>query len=191
MELSGEETLALFVDDIDSYYEQLVALYWYPLKAFALRRLGSPQDAEDLVQESFIRAYVALESYTPERIRALHVRAWLYKITWNLCCNYVTRSKTALNVSLDATEESLQEYEDERVELPEIAFEQVEQRHELEELLTTLPPHYSAVVNLYYFAEMSYQEIAEVLNQPIGTVKVYVHRGIRLLRKSLTIQGMV
>jgi RNA polymerase sigma-70 factor, ECF subfamily len=51
--------------------------------------------------------------------------------------------------------------------------------------VATLPPRYREVVSLYYFDDLSHQEIAEMLNQPIGTVKGYVHRGIRLLRQRL------
>jgi RNA polymerase sigma-70 factor (ECF subfamily) len=188
MDPNGEDILALFADDVNGYYEQLVSLYWHSLTAFVARRLDCPQDAEDIVQEAFIRAYIALENYTPERRRSLKVRPWLYKITWNLCCTHFGRAKLSLSTSLDNTMDGdLFEHESAQGEQPETAFEQLERRQELETLIATLPQHYGVVVNLYYFAELSYQEIADVLNQPIGTVKVHVHRGVRLLRKSLAL----
>lgn len=186
---SGDDNLALSATNVECYYEQLVALYWHPLRAFVTRRVGNPQDAEDVVQEAFLRAYVALERYSVQQRKTLKARSWLYKITWNVYCNFTGRSKQPPSVSLDTSEESLLlEREDDRFEQPEAAFQHVEDRQELVGLVATLPQHYRDVVSLYYFEELSHQEIADVLNQPIGTVKVYVHRGIRLLRKNLAVQ---
>ncbi len=183
------ENLALFAHDVDAYHEQLVALYWHALKAFVLRRVASLQDAEDLVQEAFLRAYLALERYSPEQIRSLKARSWLYKIAWNICCNHVTRSRGSALVSLDLMEGSdLLEREGDAGEQPEAAFERMEHRQELEKLIATLPPHYGVVVSLYYFEDLTYQEVADILNQPLGTVKVYVRRGIHMLRKTLSVQ---
>jgi RNA polymerase sigma-70 factor (ECF subfamily) len=72
---------------------------------------------------------------------------------------------------------------------PEAVFEQAEQRRELEALIDKLSPHYRDLVSLYYFEELSQKEIAEILSLPLGTVKVYIHRGIRQLRKLLDEQS--
>lgn len=189
MDASGEESLALPAAHVDQYYEQLVSLYWHQLRAFIARHVGNPQDAEDIVQEALLRAYVALERYSEQRRQTLKARAWLYKIAWNVYCNYTGRSKQPPSIPLDLTDESpLLEREDDRFEQPEMAFEHAEDRKELEVLVAMLPPHYRDVVSLYYFEDLNYQEIADILNQPVGTVKVYVHRGIRLLRKALAVQ---
>lgn len=189
MNPDNNDILASLATDLEAYYEQLVPMYWQQLKAFVLRRTGSPQDAEDIVQEALIRAYLALERYPLEQIRTLKVRQWLYKITWNVYCNYTGRSKAPPSVSLDALEEDfLLECEDDKNAQPELAFENVEQRQELEALIATLPAHYRDLVSLYYFEELSHAEIAEILNQPLGTVKVYVRRGIRLLQKTWAVE---
>jgi RNA polymerase sigma-70 factor (ECF subfamily) len=188
METSNEVNLDQFAADVDLYHEQLVMLYWQPLKAFIVSRTGSLQDAEDIVQEAFIRAYLALDHYTLEQIQTLKVRPWLYKITWNVFCNHVKRSKLSSQVYLEALEENSPfEQSQQSDEHPEQAFEQVEQRQELETLVATLPQNYRVPVSMYYFEELRYREIAEILQQPVGTVKVYVHRGIQMLRKALTI----
>jgi RNA polymerase sigma-70 factor (ECF subfamily) len=189
MDASGESNVALPAADVDIYYEQLVSLYWYQLRSFIIRRVGNPQDAEDIVQEALLRAYVALERYSAQRRQTLKMRAWLYKIAWNVYCNYTGRSKQPPSIPLDLSDESpLLEREDDRFIQPEAAFEHLEDREELERLVATLPQHYRDVVSLYYFEELNYQEVADILNQPVGTVKVYVHRGIRLLRKALAAQ---
>ena len=188
MNQSEEASLALLAGDVYRYYEQLVLLYSQPLKAFAFRQTGNPQDAEDLVQEAFIRAYYALERYPVERLRTLKARPWLYKIVWNCYCTYASRSKPPPSVSLDADEDAWTEPEDASGEQPERIFEVVERRQELETLVATLPARYRRVVSLYYFEDLSYQEIAEMLGQPVGTIKALVHRGIRLLRKGLGLE---
>ncbi|HLZ58156.1 MAG TPA: sigma-70 family RNA polymerase sigma factor [Ktedonosporobacter sp.] len=190
MDASVEDNLARLAEDVDRYYEMLVSLYWHQLRLFAVRRLGNTQDAEDVVQEAFMRAYIALENYPLEQRRNLKARAWLYKITWHLICNNINRSKTALLESLDTSEEStLLEREDERNEGPEDLFERAERRQEIEALVSSLPDRYRTVVSLYYFEDLSSQEVADILNQPVGTVKVYVHRGVKLLRKALAMQS--
>lgn len=150
-------------------------------------RVGNPQDAEDIVQDVFVRAYMALRRYSVLQRQELKVRSWLYKITWNVYFTHMSRSKASALIPLDlSTEGEWLDHEEEQG--PELAYEQGEQRQELEILVSTLPHHYRIVVSLYYFDELNYQEIANLLKQPVGTVKVYVHRGLRLLRKALAIQ---
>ncbi len=188
MDDSDEARLALLAANVDRYYEQLVLLYSQPLRAFVLRQTGHPQDAEDIVQEAFIRAYYALARYPAERLRTLKARPWLYKITWNCYCNYTSRAKLPPSVSLDTDDDAWPEPEDAVQEQPELAFESFERRRELEALVASLPPRYREVVSLYYFDDLSHQEIANMLNQPIGTVKAHVHRGIRMLRQGLGLE---
>ncbi|HAE83653.1 MAG TPA: hypothetical protein DDW33_14810 [Ktedonobacter sp.] len=186
MDPGDSDILALLATDLRHSYERLVSIYWYRLKIFVLRQLKSPQDAEDIVQEAFVRAYYALERYPAQRILALKIRPWLYKITWSVYCNYMERSKLQQSMPLDTSEDSaLLELEDDGYEQPEQAFENEERRRELIALVDTLPQRYREVVSLHYFEDLSYQEIADIFNQPAGTVRVSVHRGIRQLRKAL------
>jgi RNA polymerase sigma-70 factor, ECF subfamily len=184
LEHGTEQLAALLAINLDQHYEELVSLYWQQLSTFVLRRTRHFQDTEDIIQETFMRAYLALERYPGERIETLKIRPWLYKIAWSVYCNYAGRVKPSLIVPLDASGEGfyLEPEEDER-EQPEALYEQAEQRRELEALIDHLPPHYRDMVSLYYFEELSQKEIADILNLPLGTVKVYIHRGIRLLRK--------
>ncbi|MEO7020413.1 MAG: RNA polymerase sigma factor [Ktedonobacteraceae bacterium] len=191
METGNEQLAALLAVNLDRHYEELVSLYWQQLSAFVLRRTRHFQDTEDIIQETFIRAYVALERYPSERITTLKVRPWLYKIAWSVYCNHTGRGKLPLMVPLEASDEgpyfAVYLEEDARTQ-PEALYERAEQRRELETLIERLPTHYRDMVSLYYFEELSQKEIAEVLNVPLGTVKVYIYRGIRLLRKMLAEQ---
>ena len=185
MAQSDEELPGLLATNLDRYFKQLVLAYQHRLYAFALRQVGSLQDAEDIVQEAFIRAYYALGDYPPERVQALKLQPWLFKITLNV---FYSRLRTARlqQVPLDISEESSHlEIENDRYEQPEVVLEERERIHELETLVCTLPHRYREAINLYYFEELSYREIAKLLNRPIGTVKSSLHRGTRLLRKTL------
>ena len=191
MEPRGEllpDVRELLATDLDRYFQQLVLSFQQRLYAFALRHTGSVQDAEDIVQEAFIRAYHALADYPTERIRMMKLQPWLYKITLHIF--YRHRSSSRLEcLPLDLSEENaLLEIEDDEREQPERVLEDKEFLRELETLLSRLPEQYRVAVSCYYFAEMNYREIAELLNQPIGTVKSNVHRGILLLRKSVETQ---
>lgn len=189
MHTEDEDLIALLAFNLDVYYERLVSIYWQQLKNFVLRQTGSMQDAEDIVQEAVVRAYLALERYTPQRIQQMNLRPWLYKLTWNVYCNYMSRSKPPQSVPLDFSEDGpLFTREENCREQPEVVFENAERRRELEALLCTLPLRYREIVNMYYFEELSHQEIAEILNAPVTTIRVYLHRGIQMLRKTIAIQ---
>jgi RNA polymerase sigma-70 factor (ECF subfamily) len=190
MDPGNEKLAALLAVNLDRHYEELVSLYWQPLSAFVLRRTRHFQDTEDIIQETFMRAYLALERYPGERIETLKIRPWLYKIAWSVYCNHTGRGKLPPIVPLEIPDEApYQEPEENESVQPEVLYEQAEQRRELEVLLEKLPAHYRDLVSLYYFEELSQREIADILNLPLGTVKVYIHRGIRLLRKLLDEQG--
>lgn len=189
MDAEGEDLLALLAIDLDRYFERLVSMYWQQLRNFVFRQTNSLQDAEDIVQEAVVRAYLALERYSAQRIRNMKLRPWLYKITWNVYCNYSSRSKQPPYIPLDFTEDDpLLEREDDWHEQPEIVFENAERKRELATLVGTLPPRYREVVNLHYFEELNSQEIADILNVPVVTIRVYLHRGIQLLRKTVAVQ---
>ena len=149
MDAGDSQIVALLATDLKHSYEQLVSTYWHRLKAFILRHVGSPQDAEDIVQEAFVRAYYALEAYPEQRILALKVRPWLYKITWSVYCNHIEHSKLQDSVPLDASEDSVfLELQDDGHEQPEEAFETGERRRELIALVDALPQRYREVVSL-------------------------------------------
>jgi RNA polymerase sigma-70 factor (ECF subfamily) len=186
MNLDRQEHAYLTAEQVDGYYEQLVAKYWQQLNSFIQRRTSNQQDAEDIVQEAFVHAYYALERYPLQQIRTLQARPWLYKITWNVYRNYMSRTKPPLALSLDDHEgDLLLELDDEYEERPDAIFERGERRRELESLVNELPEQYREVINLYYFDELSQQEIADLLNRPVGTIKTHVYRGLRMLRKAL------
>ena len=183
MELGEGELPDLLATDLRGYFELLVLRYASQIYAFALRWIGNPTDAEDIVQGAFERAYITLDNYPPPRIRTTKLRPWLYKVTLNVSRNYISRSKLH-DISLELVEDvDLLEQDEDWYHQPELVVESAERRHELEALVATLAPCYRDAISLCFFGDLTYQETANVLNKSTGTIKFYVHRGIELLRK--------
>jgi len=185
MGYSENELPLLLASDLRRYYPDLILFYQHRLYTFASRLTGNPQDAEDIVQEAFVGAYVSLQQYPSQRIQSLKLRSWLYRVTLNVF-NLHARGARLHLVPLNLSEESqvlaIEESEDQR---PEALFEQQERQQELEALVANLPERYRIAVTCYYFEQMNYREVAELLDQPVGTVKSTVSRGVGILRNML------
>ena len=185
--MEENELSAALAESVEGAYEHVVRAFQNRLYAFALRMCGSPQDAEEITQDAFMRAYRALRTYPAERVCALALRPWLYQITLNVYRNRTrTRSGRLPSVPLDSSEDGAPlEIESDAGERPDVAAERTELRDTLARALLRLPAHFRAAVILRHVEGLSYQEIAELLGPPAGTVKAHVHRGAKLLREAL------
>jgi RNA polymerase sigma-70 factor, ECF subfamily len=152
MNTDSTDLRAHLASDVHRGFANLVASYQHQLYAFLLRRLGNPQEAEDIVQETFLQAYYTLKRYPAERIRTLALRAWLYKIARNVQMNSVRRFKPP-TVSLETLEDTLGLEQEEETTQPERILEELELRQELETLIQGLPSQYAETVMLYYREE--------------------------------------
>jgi RNA polymerase sigma-70 factor (ECF subfamily) len=168
--------------DLDGHFEQLVRSYQDRLYGFALRLTGSRQDAEESTQDAFVRAYRALARYPAERVCALHLRPWLFQIALNVVRNRVRRA-TLKTVDVDGPAGN--HLAARQAEQPEAMALDAERRARVAEALLNLPERYATAVALRHIQGLSYVEVAEVLEQPVGTTKSDVHRGLRLLREAL------
>lgn len=177
-----DEIAARLVDDLDRGFDELVLAYQQRLFAFAVRLTGSPADAEEIVQDAFVRAYRALGSYSECRVRDLAPRPWLYQITLNVARNRNRRRRLHV-VALDGA--AVREPVADARERPEAMVERADQGDELAALVATLPGRYRPAVILRHVEGLAYREIALILDQPAGTVRANVHRGICLLRQAL------
>jgi len=167
-------------------FERVVDDYQRRLYGFALRMTGNREDAEEIVQDSFVRAYRALGKMSPEQRAELRLQPWLYTITLNVTRNRL-RSRKPTSVALDALADAdalLRESLDGPPQ-PETIVEQNAEVALVERALLQLPMHLRAAATLRFIEGRSHPEIAEILNQPIGTVKSHVHRAVRVLRRIL------
>jgi RNA polymerase sigma-70 factor, ECF subfamily len=162
-------------------YRELVEQYQAQVYSLALRMVRRAEDAEDLTQETFVRMFRALSRYDTERSFA----AWLFTIASRLCIDHIRRRKVS-PISLtqrerDSEEEYQIEVEDPGLKPDEVATYAEEERRTTD-LIDSLPPHYRIVVILRHQQDLSYEEIAEALHLPLGTVKARIHRARGLLR---------
>ena len=176
-----QDVSELLARDLDRGFERMVREYQHRLFAFALSLCGRPDEAEDVAQDAFIRAYRALEGYPPERRRELKPSAWLHRIALNVFRNRI-RGRRPQMVVLDGR---LADGASGPAELAEAAAD----REQLRARLQALPERYRLAVVLRYAQDLSYAEIAEATGQPLGTVKSNVHRGLELLRRELSEVG--
>jgi RNA polymerase sigma-70 factor (ECF subfamily) len=141
-------------------------LFW------GLRRIcGDHQEAEDLTQETFIRAYRALDGYEPERIRALDLRPWLWTIAMNLGRNHL-RNRSRRPTFVEMTDVGNED--------PEPADGAAWDRR-----LSALSDHQRTAVVLRHVVGLGIVEISEITGRPEGTVKADVHRGLARLRETI------
>ncbi|UTR77548.1 RNA polymerase sigma factor [Streptomyces cavourensis] len=178
MPLQVPELLAV---DLDRGFAELVRSHGGVVYSVLLRLSGSSRDVEDLVQDTFLRAYTALSGYAPERRGALQPRAWLLAIGTNVWRNHVrtlTRRPVAES-GVDVGELPLTD----GGPGPEQRAEHVAERERLVAALAELPERYRVPVVLRHIAELGYAEIAELLGCPVGTVKAQVSRGLAALRE--------
>jgi RNA polymerase sigma-70 factor (ECF subfamily) len=178
-----DDLAARLATNLDATFEELVRTFQDRLYSFSLRLTSSPQDAEEATQDTFVRAYRALQRYPSDRVSSLRLRPWLYQIALNVVRNQVRRPAPKqveidgpLGDTLVATTTD---------EQPEVAMAQTELHRELTQLLGTLPDRYRTAVVLRHVQGLSYAEAADVLGQPVGTTKSDVHRGLRLIREAL------
>lgn len=147
----------------------------------ALRMLTSPEEALDVTQEAFLRAWQALPRFRAEA----QFSTWLYRIVMNLCYNRMPRLKR------DASQMDLEDCADitpAGFPLPSSKVEEHERQALLQAEISKLPPIYQVILQLRYTQDLSYEEIAQIMDIPIGTVKTRLHRAHQQLCTALNRQ---
>ncbi len=151
-----------------------------------LRFTGNKNDADDLAQEVFIRVYQAASTY---EIKAAFT-TWLYRVTVNLCLNYQRRKKILPFFSLNHSRDSNSHPEDRIPELstqeqPDTELEKKELQFLVQKAIQSLPENQKTVVILHRYHNLSYQEIADILNTTVSAVESRLHRAKENLKKKL------
>ncbi len=165
---------ALDYNDQDAY-KKLMEKYKTSVYYMLLRMVNNTEYAEDLTMETFGKAFKKLNLYIPKNAFS----TWLFKIAVNTCIDFIRRQKEK-HVSM------IKEIpgEDDEIEIqfesdepnPEASLIRKQLTDNIRELITRLKPNYQSLIELRYFGEYSYQEIADELNLPIGTVKAQLSR---------------
>jgi len=187
---SVEELVELAKQGQTSAFDRLVDLYQDRLYSYAARMVHDPVEAEDIAQEAFVRAYRSLPSFRG----ASSFQTWLYRIASNLTIDATRRHRRENTVSLEApadTEEGpvAREQEDAATAGPASSVETRELQREVHRAIGQLSPKLRSVVVLYDLQGLSYEEIADILGCPLGTVKSRLYNARMELKQKL--QGIL
>ena len=176
----GKRDLALINRALDngdtSAFNELMSLYRDPLYFMLYEKVGDQELAKDLTIESLGKAFKKLHLYTPNYVFS----TWLFTVARNHCIDYLRKNKLA-TVSID---KMMLDEDGKRNTFdliskdlnPEEKLEKKQRIAILRQIVDQLKPKYRDLVKLRYFKELSYEEIADVLRLPLGTVKAQLHR---------------
>ena len=166
-------------------FAEIVELYQDKLYRVCFRMLGNKHEAEDIAQEAFVRAFINIHTFDTKR----KFSTWLYRIGTNLCIDRIRKKKPDyyLDAEVSGTE-GLNMYSQIAAseELPEDQVMKMEMQDRVQYEISRLPDKYRAVIVLKYMEDLPLQEISEILEMPLGTVKTRIHRGREALRKQLS-----
>ena len=173
--------------DVDSF-NQLILRWERPIYALAYRVIGREEDARDVCQEAFLRAYRALPGFKGEA----KFSSWLYRITLNLCRDWIRRQRRAPVTQMP---EDVDILEAAAATEPRESIEDLVARRELtavvEEAMAKLPAEQRTAIILKEYHGMTFQEIADLQGCPLSTVKTRLYQGLSVLRRQLERQGQL
>jgi RNA polymerase sigma-70 factor, ECF subfamily len=175
-------------DGRQAAYRELVRRYERPIFSLIYRMVRNREQAEDLSQETFVKALNAIESYRPE----YKFSSWIFKIANNVAIDHLRRRELD-TLSLDGsphalTPEAVQASALQLGDRQETALEEMEAKElggEIERAIAGLRPEYRSCILLRHVEGRPYEEIATMLDLPLGTVKTYIHRARGELRQAL------
>lgn len=159
--------------DADAF-GQLVSRYQQTVFNIAYRLMGDRQEAKDVAQEAFVKTYQTLDRFDLQRPLA----PWLGRITTNTALNWIKKRRPEIEIG----EESLLA---DPAPGPEDQAIAAETSTQLRAAIAALPPNYRAVIELRHFQKLSYQEMSEALDAPLSSVKSWLFRARRELRRKL------
>ena len=176
------ELIQSFLAGNDGGFSVLLDRYMPMVYRFVYRYLANADDASDVAQETFIRAWKHLKRFDQSR----SFRTWILAIARNASLDFIKKKKPILFSQIEAGDVDLDAALAPHVaspELPDAMFDRMTAAHELESALTQLPIPYRVVLTLRYTEHLKFREIAEILQEPIDTVKSKHRRGLMHLKK--------
>ena len=168
----------------EAAFEVLLNRYRNAIYNLCFRMVRNSEDARDLAQEIFIKVFSLLDRYD-ERYA---FSSWLFRIGTNHCIDHLRRNRLRF-LSLDGSQDA--EGEEFQLQLPasdpepDTVLERKEALERLEEVIDELPPHYRVITLLRHDQQLAYEEIAQILELPLGTVKARIHRARNMIQSLL------
>ena len=187
MALTDEELVARSVDGDSDSFNQLVRRWERPIYALAYRTLGREEDARDVTQDTFLRAFRALPGFKGQA----KFSSWLYRITLNLCRDWMRKQR---RTPVSQVPEGI-ELSDLAGEAPDaVSVEDLVARREMSaavsKVMAMLPEEQRTAIILKEYHGLTFQEIADMLGCPLSTVKTRLYQGLTVLRRNLQRQHL-
>ncbi len=168
-----------------SAFDELVSHYEKRVFNFAYRIAGNYDDANDVAQEAFVRVFNSIHTFRGDA----NFTTWIYRIVTNVYLDERKKSKSHRQTSLDEyielDENSVSRQIEDDTPHPDEVVEEKERDSALQKAINELPDYQRIIVTLYHLKHVSYEEIAEMLNLPIGTVKSRLNRSRLALKEKL------
>jgi RNA polymerase sigma-70 factor (ECF subfamily) len=177
--VEDKELAALAAEGREMAFRELLSRYERPVFSLVYRMVRDRTLAEDLAQEAFIRAFNAIKSYKPK----YKFSSWIFKIANNHTIDYLRKRKLD-TVSIDGSPHARTSEEEAQTRLVVESHEEAPDRYvearelggQIEEAIGALRPEYRTAVLLRHVEGYTYEEIADIMELPLGTVKTYLHR---------------
>jgi RNA polymerase sigma-70 factor (ECF subfamily) len=185
--IADSDLVARAIRGREDGFNELVRRYQRPIAAYVYRMVGDYDAALDLTQEVFIKVYSSLARYRPE----FKFSTWIYKIAHNASVDHLRRSASreqAIISEVDGEEREMTVMS--RKLSPEQEYAVEERRAEIERVVRQLPSVYRELIILRHQHDLSYDEIAEVMSLPLGTVKNRLFRAREMMRQQFVNRGI-
>ena len=186
-EVTDEQLVALAAGGDTGAFNQLVVRWERPIFALAYRTLGREEDARDVCQEAFLRAFRAIKGFK----RQAKFSSWLYRIALNLCRDWIRKERrvTVLQASDDLESDSRAAHDSRRDSVEEIVTRR-DLGRAVERVMATLSDEQRTTIVLKEYHGLTFQEIADLQQCPLSTVKTRLYQGLSVLRQQLDRQGV-
>ena len=175
--IRDEELVIIIREKDQELYTEIVKRYEEKLRRYALVFVHDTDKADDVLQNTFLKAFINLKSFNTKK----KFSSWIYRILHNEAINNIKKYKK--EVSIDSIPE-IKDMVSEK-DSPEDDLEKKEIREIMKRKLDKLPLKYSEPLALFYLEERSYEEIGDIMRLPVGTVGTRINRGKAQLKKSL------
>ncbi|MDE1924633.1 MAG: RNA polymerase sigma factor [Patescibacteria group bacterium] len=188
MDKTDEELVADYLGGEENAFGELAKRHLPSAYSFALRFVGSREEAEDIAQETFLKAWKNLKQYRKE---ASKFKTWLLRITRNTAIDFLRKKKNIAfsGFENESGENVLAETVADQSPLPEELFAKAGDSQEVNQALLQLSPRHRELLLLYYTNDLTFQEIGEVLGESQNTTKSRHRRALQALRKILEQRG--
>jgi RNA polymerase sigma-70 factor (ECF subfamily) len=187
MTVTDEELVARSIAGDTGSFDQLILRWERPIYALAYRQIGREEDARDIVQDAFLRAFRALPGFKGEA----KFSSWLYRITLNLCRDFMRRARRAPFAPTPEGRdvEDMASAERSTAESIEDVLTRQDLSRHVARAMGTLPEEQRSAILLKEYHGLTFQEIAELQGCPLSTVKTRLYQGLTMLRRELDRRG--